>query len=602
MAFMEPVRKALAGTQTLFRIPLIAKTNRGRRPTRAGVHGILVCALSPRAHTTISSRLGARLAPRAEPHCRVTFFSSTPSCFYLTTGTAPNSLPSLCPLPSRVKAETRVRACELFAKRMQSKQNTNLDSLGRESNRILQSRRSGPCPHAGRSFFVLMAAAESGRFRCFRKAGNAFLMQSSDFAIPRATLDSERFKLVREIFLDAQRFRGAARQAFLSQRCGGDPALQRQVTDLLKYDDSEASVLDKPVIRAIEETSEIPRMRVPREPVGRFKLLQVLGEGASGVTSLAHNPEARNRRAVVKVVHSAFSFSTAEAREVVSRIQVDQRSLALLRQYPSPRLLDAAQLTGGGMFVATDFVPGEPILNYCDRVRASIRARLLLFLDACEAVQAAHQCGVIHGGLAPGNALVRMAGDVPTVTLLDFGIARALHDLLGHRRTWLEMRLNRGAVEYLAPEQVADQPRLTEPGSDVYALGALLYEILVGVAPFDRFALRRAGIGDFSRIIQEQKVLDPVARLSELSDRSDEIAARRSTSSGELFSELNKELGAIPMKALHKAPTNRYSAVSAMAEDIRGYLDGKPVGAAHGLGGRFRRMLDRFRGLDGKSR
>lgn len=424
------------------------------------------------------------------------------------------------------------------------------------------------------------------------------LMQSSDFAIPRATLDSERFKLVREIFLDAQRFRGAARQAFLTQRCGGDPALQRQVTDLLKYDESEASVLDKPVIRTVEEASESPRARVPREPVGRFRLLQVLGEGASGLTSLAHNPDARNRRAVVKVVHSAFSLSSAEVEQVVSRIQVDLRSLSSLRQHPSPRLLDAAKLAGGGFFVANDFVPGEPILQYCDRVRAPIRARLLLFLDACEAMHAAHQCGVMHGGLTPGNALVRMAGDVPTVMLLDFGVARALHDLLGHRRTWLELRLNRGAVEYVAPEQVADQPRPTEPGSDVYALGALLYELLCGVAPFDRFALRRAGMGDFPRIIAEQRVLDPADRLEELSERAEEISARRSASTQELAAELRREIGAVPMKALHKSAASRYATVSAMADDIRGYLDGKPVGAAHGVGGKFRRMLDRFRGKD----
>lgn len=427
-------------------------------------------------------------------------------------------------------------------------------------------------------------------------------MQPSDFAIPKATLDSERFRLVREIFLDAQRFRGAARQAFLSQRCGGDPALQRQVTDLLKYDSSEASVLDKPVIRTVEEQAETPLARVPREPVGRFRLLQILGEGASGVTSLAHNPESRNRRAVVKVVHSAFSLTPAEAEQVLSRVQVDLRSLASLRQHPSPRLLDAAKLKGGGLFVATDFVPGEPILQYCDRVRASLRARLLLFLDACETVHAAHQCGVIHGGLTPGNALVRMAGDVPTVTLLDFGIARGLHDLLGRRRELLELRLNRGAVEYLAPEQVAELPRLAEPGSDIYALGALLYELLAGVAPFDRFALRRSGMGDFPRIIAEQRVLDPADRFAEILERAEEVASHRGVRPDELASDLHREIGAVPMKALHKSVATRYSSVSAMADDIRGYLDGRPIGAAHGLGGTFRRMLDRLRGHDGGTR
>lgn len=421
-------------------------------------------------------------------------------------------------------------------------------------------------------------------------------MPRSDLAIPKTTLDSERFKLVREIFLDAQRFRGAARQAFLTQRCAGDPALLKQVTDLLKHDDSDTSVLDKPIIRTVDEPSALPRARAPQQPIGRFKLFQLLGEGASGVTSLAQNPDAKTRRAVVKVVHARFELSRSEAAEAISRIQVDHRSLAALRQHPSPRLLECAPLDRGGFFVATDFVPGEPILQYCDRVRAGIRARLLLFLDVCEAINAAHQCGVIHAGLTPGNALVRMAGDVPTATVLDFGVARALHDLLGHRRTWLEMRLAHGAVEYLAPEQAADDPRLADPASDIYALGALLYELLTGAAPFDRAALRRAGIGDFPRIIAEQSVLDPADRLTELADRSIDIADRRSTSTRDLIAELRKGIGSIPLKALRKSGPSRYPTPAALADDIRAAIDGKPIGdAPPGLGDRVRRLMGRFR-------
>jgi len=456
--------------------------------------------------------------------------------------------------------------------------------------------RSGQRPLVGRYLFHLHARSLFLPISLFLESGHPFPMPRSDYAIPKTTLDSERFKLVREIFLDAQRFRGAARQAFLSQRCGGDPSLQKQVADLLQHDDSDTSMLDRPIIRTVDEPSVISRTRVPREPVGRFKLLQVLGEGSSGVTSLAQNPDAKTRRAVVKVIHSRLALSASESDDAISRIQVDHRSLASLRQHPSPRLLDCAKLEKGGFYVATDFVPGEPILQYCDRVRAPIRTRLLLFLDACEAINAAHQCGVIHAGLVPGNAIVRMAGDVPTVMLLDFGVARALHDLLGHRRAWIEMRLAHGAVEYLAPEQAADEPRLAESASDIYALGALLYELIAGAAPFDRFALRRAGIGDFPRILAEQNVLDPADRLAELTDRSIEIADRRSTSTRDLIAELRKDLGGIPMKALCKSASSRYPSASAMADDIRTYLDGKPIGTvAPGLGDRVRRLMGRFR-------
>ncbi|MBN8596676.1 MAG: protein kinase [Planctomycetes bacterium] len=420
-------------------------------------------------------------------------------------------------------------------------------------------------------------------------------MPRSEFAIHKTTLDSERFKLVREIFLDAQRFRGAARQAFLLQRCGGDPSLHKQVADLLKHDDSDTFVLDRPVIQTVEDTGSAPRAKVGRDPVGRFKLLQVLGEGSSGVTSLAQNPDAKARRAVVKIVHAKLAALPADAADAVSRIQVDHRSLAALRQHPSARLLDCARFERGGLYIATDFIPGEPILQYCDRVRASIRSRLLLFLDACEAVAAAHQCGVIHAGLTPGNAIVRMAGDVPTVMISDFGVARALHDLLGQRRAWIEARLAHGAVEYLAPEQAADEPRLAESGSDVYSLGALLYELLTGVAPFDRFALRRAGMGDFPRILAEQTVLDPVNRLAELGDRSHELAERRSCSAPELRAQLAGDLGSIPMKALCKSATARHPSASALSDEVRGFLDGKPNGTAPGLRDRMRRIFGRLR-------
>lgn len=433
-------------------------------------------------------------------------------------------------------------------------------------------------------------------------------MPRTNSAIPR-TLDSNRFNLVREIFLDAQRFRGHARRSFLAQRCAGDSDLLNQVIDLLKHDDSDRSVLDKPVIKAadqaifradrpVDKPSTKARGTHSVASVGRFRLLQVLGEGSSGVTSLARNPDATSRKAVVKVLHSEFSDLTDNVEQVLSRIRVDHRTLSVLRQHASSRLIECGSISDGSVFIATEFVPGEPILSYCDRVRAPLRARLLLFLDACASVHAAHQCGAMHGGITPGNTLVRMAGDVPTVCMLDFGISRALHDCLGNRREWVQSRLTHGAPEYLAPEQAGETPKLADPSADVYALGALLYELLVGAPPFDRFALRRAGMGDFPRILNEQPPLDPGAKASELCAGSPDVADRRGLGVREFVSELKNDLASIPLKALQKAPVNRYASVDLLAEDIRNYLDEKPIGAAPTFGDRMRKIVGRFRSGD----
>ncbi|MBS0191724.1 MAG: protein kinase [Phycisphaerales bacterium] len=422
-------------------------------------------------------------------------------------------------------------------------------------------------------------------------------MPRSEHAIP-GNVDPSRFNLVREIFLDAQRFRGHARRAFLKQRCQGDSDLLAQVVDLLKHDESDSSVLDKPLVQ-MDRPVDKPSTRMLRRPqtvkeIGRFHLLQVLGEGASGITSLAKHPQSASRRAVVKVLHP--ELATPEAFEAIEpRITVDFRALGALRQHASSRLIECGRVADGSIFVATDFVPGEPILTYCDRVRAPIRTRIFLFLDACAAVHAAHQCGVFHAGITPGNALVRMAGDVPTVTVLDFGVARALHDDLGRRREWVQARLAHGAVEYLAPEQVGETPRPADAATDVYGLGALLYELLVGAPVFDRFALRRAGMGDFPRILEEQAPRDPGAHAAELCKASPDVADRRSTGTKELPLEIKHDLASIVLKAIQKSPVSRYATAESLADDLRNHLDAKPVSAAPGFGQRVKSLVDRFR-------
>jgi serine/threonine-protein kinase len=403
-------------------------------------------------------------------------------------------------------------------------------------------------------------------------------------------MDAQRFKLIREIFFDAQRFRGRARAAFLDQRCGADRALKDCVSDLLRHDDSSSSVIDRPLIRAIDSSDA---SGATKRRFGTYEIQKKIGSGAAERRYAAAS--ARKIPVCLSLVRPELRLSPEQAKQVCARIEEAFMQLAGARWRAFPRLLEAGVSPDAVVYAACELVAGEPIFDYCDRVRATVRSRLLLFLDACEAIESANSVRVIHAGLEPGNVLVRLQGDVPTVLILGFGIAGAFSSDADLRRTWQKAVLAFGAPECLSPEQAGSTFHRPAPTDDVYALGVILYELLSGKAPFDRRVLVHGGVQELA-VRLESDIVDPSSRIRELNDEAEPIALNRGLTPRELASELAKGPGYIAMKAMAAAPADRYASARALADDIRNFLDNKAISAsADSLQSRVRKFVERLR-------
>jgi WD40 repeat protein/serine/threonine protein kinase len=226
-----------------------------------------------------------------------------------------------------------------------------------------------------------------------------------------------------------------------------------------------------------------------------------------------------------------------------------------------------------------EYVPGIPITEYCDQSRLSSRERLELFLPVCQAAQHAHQKGIIHRDLKPSNVLVSVQDGVPVPKVIDFGVAKAINQKLIEQTFFTEHGMLIGTPEYMSPEQADLNGLDVDTTSDIYSLGILMYELLVGVLPFDPKVLRRAGYDEMRRIIREEETPRPTARLDSLGAEIAEVAIRRKTTPEGLKKQLRGELDWITRRATEKDRRRRYASVSELVADIRSHLDDQPVQA-----------------------
>jgi serine/threonine protein kinase len=324
------------------------------------------------------------------------------------------------------------------------------------------------------------------------------------------------------------------------------------------------------------------------EPIGPYRVLDVLGAGSVGTVYLAEPPEPPGRRVALKVVPAE-----RDPREVLARLEAVRPALALMAHPGLAKLFEAGRTEDGRVWFAMEWVRGVPVTEYCDRTRLTVPRRLELFLEVCEALQHAHDKGVVHGNLKPSNVLVSEDEGRAEVRVIDLGVAMAVDQRLTEEGLSTAQGLLTATPAYVSPEQLDPSTRDTDARSDVYSLGTLLYELLVGAPPFEPRTLRRARWADVVRLIQAEAPLAPSRRLRAVGETpAAGMAACRGTEARRLAAQLQGNLDAICLKALEKEPAHRYSSARELATDVKRHLSHEPVGARPaGLWSRLARTL-----------
>jgi tetratricopeptide (TPR) repeat protein len=301
-------------------------------------------------------------------------------------------------------------------------------------------------------------------------------------------------------------------------------------------------------------------------------VIEKIGSGGIGVVYLAEQFNPVRRRVAVKVIRSGMS-----TEEVMSRFEMERQALALMDHPGIAKVFDAGMTNDGRPYFAMEYVPGIPITEYCDRNRLPVRKRLELFTRVCDAVQHAHQKGVIHRDIKPSNVLVEVVAEDPVPKVIDFGVAKATAQHLSENVVFTEQGQLLGTPEYMSPEQAEMTGLNIDTRTDVYSLGTLLYELLTGSLPFDSRTLRSAGYAGIQRILRDEEPEKPSSRLTTLAEGASEVAHNRQVHRGKLHHRLRGDLDWITMKALEKDRTRRYASASELAADVRRHLHDDPV-------------------------
>jgi eukaryotic-like serine/threonine-protein kinase len=327
------------------------------------------------------------------------------------------------------------------------------------------------------------------------------------------------------------------------------------------------------------------------ERIGPYRILSVLGEGGMGTVYLAEQEVPLRRKVALKIIKRGM-----DTREVIARFESERQALALMSHPGIARVFDAGTTPDGLPYFVMEHVSGVPITEYCDQNQLSADERLRLFIEVCGAVQHAHQKGIIHRDIKPTNVLVTVEDDGPRTKVIDFGVAKAIRQRLTEKTLFTQQGVLVGTPGYVSPEQAGVTELDVDTRTDVYSLGVLLYELLVGRAPFDPRRLRQAGWTEMQRIIREEEPVKPSTRVSGLGESATAVAERRRTDPMSLRRELAGDLDWITLKALDKDRARRYASVSELAADIERHLGHEPVTASPPSASyRLRKLVRRHR-------
>ncbi|HUG11315.1 MAG TPA: bifunctional serine/threonine-protein kinase/formylglycine-generating enzyme family protein, partial [Opitutaceae bacterium] len=376
-----------------------------------------------------------------------------------------------------------------------------------------------------------------------------------------------------EIFSAALQLAEAAkRTAYLDEACGDDAALRKGVESLLHAHEGNGGLL-KEEDEAPSGPGDAPVHEGPGSRIGRYKLLERIGEGGFGVVYMAEQDEPVRRRVALKIIKPGM-----DTRAVVARFEAERQALAMMEHPGIARVFDGGATDSGRPYFVMELVRGVPITRYCDEKKMKPGARLRLFIAVCNAVQHAHQKGVIHRDLKPSNILVTMDDGAAVPKVIDFGIAKATNARLTDKTLFTRFHTFVGTPAYTSPEQMDMSSVDVDTRSDIYSLGVLLYELLLGRPPFDPKLLSAQDIDTMRRTIREVDPPRPSARLATLSqeDRTS-VAHERGTEPASLTVLLRGDLDWIVMRALEKDRARRYQTAAALAADIERHMANEPV-------------------------
>jgi WD40 repeat protein len=387
-----------------------------------------------------------------------------------------------------------------------------------------------------------------------------------------------------------------ARSAYLDSACGGDAALRSRLEALINASDNAGDFLEVPPTGGDSSPAvNVPEMGPSEKPgdrIGRYKVLEEIGEGGCGIVYMAEQEEPVHRRVALKVIKLGL-----ETRSVVARFEAERQALALMDHPNVAKILDGGTTQNGRPYFVMELVRGIRITDFCEQTQLSIDARLQLFVQVCQAIQHAHQKGLIHRDLKPSNILVTVNDGAAVPKIIDFGIAKATGQRLTEKTLFTQFHCFIGTPAYISPEQAEMSSVDVDTRSDIYSLGVLLYELLTGRTPFDGEELLRSGLDEMRRTIREKQPLNPSTRLTrqiegaevrrsghrpepQRANREQAESPLRSLPEGKQLVHLVRgDLDCIVMKCLEKDRAQRYQTANGLAMDIQRHLKHEPVQA-----------------------